>query len=203
MDRFLRPVLAASIVMVTGCVGVDEAQTPEGRVGKARQSQIDPGHRDYIIYRFIDNDEALLAEVLVTATSHGGFAANTEYWRIPNLTDLQSATKLHMVADDDPQEWPVGALSFTWDFHVPQGEWSGSSTPSGTKFIGTDANSNTAVFDPSALTKSGATWGGTLTWWYSDDASWVSTGGAGSFTLDAGTVPSGTWYTIVGTPSTS
>jgi hypothetical protein len=170
-------------------------------VGEATANEIDIGESDYMLYYLYDQDTTEVARILATATANGSFAALTEYWNVPSLSTLQAATTLTLSAGDDGDSWPRGGLPFSWSFHVPRGSWSSSSTPTGTKLSGTDGNGNTAIFDPSSLTYSGGTWGGTMTWWYSVNTGWVTTRGAGSFSMKSGSVPSGTYSTIVNTPS--
>jgi len=203
MKNVVWVVLCSIVAIGTAACGAggDGAATEDIAPGEYTQ-QLDPGSRDYIIYYLSDQNTAEVARILVADTSNGTYAAGTEYWNVPNLSALQSATVLTLSAANDGAPWPRGGLPFPWSFHVPHSTWSSTGpSPSGTKLMGTDANGNLAIYDPSGLTQSGSTWGGTMTWWYTGSSAWVSTGGAGSFSMKSLTVPATTWVSIVGTPS--
>ena len=160
--RALSVSLAGLIAVgVSACGGVEGG---DGPLGAARQAQVDPGWKDYVIYQLWDVNSNVVGKVLVTATSGGGFTANREYWymqsNLSNSAEVSFVGGLSEYWSTPPRG--LGTLSFTTQ-RTPSWTLGVSSNPMLTSY-----NSSTGALDGMdwEMSNSSGTWTGHITWWH-------------------------------------
>lgn len=185
--------LSGLSVLSLGCA---MAPADDEGVSEAREAQIDPGVKGYVLYQLVDAVGILKGKVLVTNTAGGGFSANREYWYMSaNLSNSGTYTFVGGTSEDwtSPPSG-LGTLSFVTQ-RTPT--WT-SGTPSGTFPVYSNSLTGERVGMDWQMTLSHGTWGGSITWWHSNTNNIFGPGT--STTLASGTPPSGTWYSYSTSP---
>src|SRR5262245_24510011 len=90
--KWLGATILAIAMLSTGCV----AGSPDAEdVGETHKAQLDPGFKDYLIYKiYLTEDNSFLGQVVVTNTAGGGYDANREYWYMTTNLSNTSAIKI-------------------------------------------------------------------------------------------------------------
>lgn len=177
----------------TGCVvGGDEQ---DEAVGEARQAQLDPGWKDYVLYTLTQNG-VQVGKVLVTATTGGGYTGSREYWYMNQNVATGSSLTFSSGAPDTWSNPPsgLGTLSFTTQRRPL---WV-SGTPSTTMELYTNPLTGERVGIDWQMSDSGGTWTGSINWWHSTTGNIF--GANQSITLSPGTPASGSWYSYTTAP---
>jgi len=183
---------AALSVLAAGCV----AATDEDDLGEARQAQIDPGMRNYVIYTLWVSGSPI-GKVLVTGSTAGaGFDANREYWY---LTQNASNGAALTFVGGTSEYWsnPPSGLG-TLSFVTQRRPLWGSDTPAGSMLLETNPLTGERVGIDWQMGSSHGSWSGSITWWHSSTGNIF--GPSTVNTVSPGTPASGTWYSYTTTP---
>jgi hypothetical protein len=186
--------LSSAVILAIGLSGCS-VEAGDEPVGTTAQAEIDPGTKDYIIYNVVDANLSQLAQVLVTATAGGGYAANREYWYVTtNLSNTSGAT----FEPGTSENWTtppsgLGTLSFTM---ASSSSWTSGSflgrLPTGFSATGVFLAMNWQMVETAGV------WSGNIIWWNGNSTGTLF-GGTAATTLTPGHV-SGSHYYFDNTP---